>query len=639
MIRQKIDQIIMQNKIDAIFKEGNKFYTVNEAKNLFKKRLIHLVKNQYSESEITIYPAGVLGKEIADILLDENSKIKCLIDNNPTEMSYRNVCVKTYDDWKETYGDEVILICTNKFNNQFYNQLRLDKFNNIIDVAGYLKGMYPNMEGRAFIDFSIDRVEGIFNYQFINKLEHELKEENYENKTTFRTLLYGLFVIRDFFSAQKYIEIYQKIFDGSHYLKAMEEIEHYLWTTMEHIECKDTMVLHIIDSLKDKDIDEVQFLSSIAKKGIRISGLATQYPCTHYAMNIMFTGRNAFDIDVNGEMIHHGESQLLTMIEKNMQFSLATANKHLMDEFDEINDNRDSVYYHNGITRLLFEGLCLLEKMPQNHFIVLHSSAEAHTPFGSVGYSKKLKNVDYNMPYEELIEQNEHAIKYVDEELKWYFRFFDRGGVKNIILGDHGLDVEGAYNYGSGVKKDMPRCSKDDISIAFVVAGAGEKYVKGKIQANDEPNVLMDIYEGNIDKLQMYIRDYSYIQQPPGYAQDFVDRFIPRGIYSQYEGFIGIDFDEDMYLLSASGREQYFRPNEYGYRNLINNEKYAQRIDYCKSLLEFEEFPIEIYASEKYKYHLKVLKDNDEAEYKKIVDRLVAEGYSKYNEMGDLMEK
>ncbi|MBD5462844.1 MAG: LTA synthase family protein [Lachnospiraceae bacterium] len=633
MIRQKIDQIIMHNKIDAIFKEGNLFYAVSEAKDLFKKRLTLLVKNQYPGSEIAIYPAGIFGKEIADMLLDENVKIKCLIDNKSTEISYHNVCIKTYDDWKETCADDAILVCTPKFSNQLYNQLRLDKFNKIIDIVHFLKSMYPNTHGRPFTDFDIKRAEGIFNYQFINKLEHGLKEQNYENETAFRTLLYGLFVIRDFFSAQKYIEIYQKKFDGSPYLKAMEEIEQCLLDTMEHIEYKDTMVLHIVDSLKDKNIDEMQFLDSVAQNGIRISGLTAQYPCTHYALNTMFTGRNVFDIDLNGEMIHHGESELLKMIEKKMQFSLATANKHLMNEFEDINDNRNNVYYHNGITRILFEGLCLLEQRPQNHFIVLHSSAEVHSSFGSVGYSKKLKDVDCNMPYEELMEQNTHAIKYVDQELKWYFRFFDRAGVKNIILGDHGLDVEGSYNYGSGFKRDMPRCSKDDISIAFIAAGAGKKHVKGKIQANEEPNILLDIYEDNIDNLQTYISDFTYIQQPPGYAHTFVDRFIPRGIYSQYEGFIGIDFDEDMYLLSASGREQYFRPNEYGYRNLINNEKYTQRIDYCKSLLEFENFPIKIYANEKYKYHLKILKDNAESEYRKIVGRLIDEGYLNQNEI------
>lgn len=626
MLKSKIDNIISKYRIDAIFYVDGFFFNINEIYEQFKKKIVLEARKNHCTREIVIYPAGAFGREITDILLENDIKVKYLIDNKCFGSNYKNIPIISYEEWLEIENQEYIYLCSLNNNEQFYQQIVLDDLEDrIINVGKRMLSAYPYMDKHTFNELTDFGFEMLFTYEFLNKLECNLINENYINRELFKILIYGLLIIRDFYYAKIYIDKYTDVFADVSYKNAISEIESVLKTEFNGVEFDNIMIIHIVDSLRDSAIENMPFLSKLSKEGLRISGITTQYPCTHYVLNTMFTGRSTFDIDQNGEELQYKDSEFLRYIEKNMMFSIATCNKHLMEEFKEINSNRDSKYYHLGITRILFEGLCLVKKNPKNHVIVLHSSGEAHDPFYRVGYEKILIKMSENITFDEIKIQSDKGLDYIDRELEWYLQFFNKSGIINIIQGDHGIDISGNYNYFHGIKKDMPRCSKEATNTAFVASGVNKKFIKGKISIIKESNILFAILQGKIDQVESYCEEYTFLQQPPGYANAFVDRFIVRGIYSQYEGFIGVDLDEELFLLSATGREQYFRPKEFGYRNLIKHPNYKERIEYCKSLLEYKEYPIEIYASEKYQYHLEVLKKYRKQEYQIIKNRLEQE--------------
>ena len=86
-----------------------------------------------------------------------------------------------------------------------------------------------------------------------------------------------------------------------------------------------------------------------------------------------------------------------------------------------------------------------------------------------------------------------------------------------------------------------------------------------------------------------------------------------RGIWGQYEGFIGIRTMDEIYLVSGSGKELYFRPDEWAYWNLAKDTRFTVGLKKCREKLGDSVFPIEIYGMEKFRKHLELLAvyDND----------------------------
>ncbi len=615
MLHEKVDEIIKQNGFDKCFCLDSKMMCFAEVREYFEKEIVNRITANGIELTYVIYPAGNLGKDVADIMLKQGVSVRCMIDNNPNISDYRGIPIYNYEEYLKHAEEETLLLCSINYSAELLCTLKLDRIEKVLDVGTWYRNIFSFMSGKSIREAVVD-IESIFTFEHLNELERKILVD--PKVHDLKMLLYGLMMIRDFSSAKIYAEKYSE-YIGKEYDIVLHEIEEMIQKRIDALSISNVMVLHVIDSLKNQDIGKMAYLSNIAANGLRIEGLKTQYPYTLWALNTLFTGKSVFDIEMRGEKVHYEDSELLRFVKNKMLFSVASANPYIMDEFEMVNNNVRH-YQSISLSRMLFEGLCLIEESPTDHLILLHSYGEIHPPFFSIWENVETYGQEFD--FDGYIDKQNKAIKYSDRQIEWYYRFYKKKNLINVFMGDHGLNAGGAFNYSKGIKTDMPRCSKEDISAAFVADVPVEKYVVGQISSTRGPEILMDILNKKYENIDTYSSDHTYIQQVPAYEKNFARKFIARGIYSQYEGFIGVDLDEDMYLKSATGREQYFRPNEFGYRNLIDNEKYAERIKYCKTLMQYDEYPYEIYAQEKYADHMLYLQSYDVNAYCYISKRI-----------------
>ena len=578
-----------------------------------------------------------MGKRIADLLAEQSNCIAYIIDNNSEEKEYNGITIITYEEWWNRKCTDVVLLCSPINNDLFYNQLTLDGYQGkIVNVYEVMKDIYHNFEVPLDDLYALAGGEKL-GYEYINELELDfLASKGKKKDELLRVLIYLLLSVRDYYYAENYIEKLKKSADYTRYANAVKEIRKMISQVVENKEIKDVLFVHIIDSLEDSMIERMPVLQKTAEEGFRIKGITVQYPITHYAINTLFTGKDVSEIELGTREISIDDSDLLRYMKKeHIQVTYAACNPDKLMETTETDffDIRGCKMF---ISSILFEGLCCLDEMPESHMIVMHSINEIHAPNYSIGYKNRLIYLAKSLTLlsDEKVSLNDFslqfncAIDYVNKQLEWYLPYYQKTGCPNLIMGDHGGSCEFDYNLFYGTKQDLSWIgNKEKITLAFIISGLDKrKTVEGIIPNTSLSNILLDLLKLKSEQdelnLEKYVQKYAFLCAPPAYSENMNELLVPKGMYGLYEGFAGVATKEEIYLLSATGRELYFRPDEYRYRNLAHVNEWQDSKKKCKDLLQGREFPIEIYALEKYKYHLGMLEKYDEESFRKIMDRL-----------------
>lgn len=625
MLKDKVDDIIAKNRIDAIYVKDNVFMNWGEVCKDFAYNLENIIGKTIRQKRIAVYPGGNLGKSIVNALYENHiCRIECMIDNEAKEDEYKGVPLISYDEWLNNKPVEVVLICSQYMGEAFAEQLALDGYmGEIIDVYRYLNNTYNNLDIIPNGDSSL--TVKMWNYMYINKLELKYGASNGKEKLEIlKALIYGLFLRRDFCYSEKYIEELNGSDDYHLYKEAMNEVRQAISQVVENKEIENVIFIHIIDSLADYKVSQMPVLKKIADENIRVKGFTVQYPSTYYALTTLLTGKDTFEIELGKSELDWNDSELLRYLkQKDMRVTFISS---MPDELGTQKlDNFHSSKNGNGISSITFEGLCCLEDTPKNHMIIIHSDEEAHHPWYNIGSKKRLISIGYEKESkEDMIQQSADAISYVDDQIEWYFPYYNKTGGINLIMGDHGTSEEVVFQYYYGIKKDYGMMNNECLIPAFIISGLNTAAsIEGIISNVNMPDIILDLIMGNNkDDLEKYIQEYAIIEAIPTYSVGNNNLFLRRSIYGNYEGFIGIRTKEEIYLLSASGRELYFRPNECYYRNLSNNPAYFDAMEKCNELLNGREFPIEIYALDKFKYHVDMLEKYDKECYSKIMEKL-----------------
>lgn len=628
MLRDRVDEIIRKYRIDAVYAKDGVFMNWDEVCQDFACNFAEIIgrKNFNEDMRIAVYPGGNLGRKIVNLLLEYSYHSVCMIDNYAETKVHIGIPVITYSEWWSNNCTDAVLICSQEDSDIFINQLMMDGYKGeIVDVYKCLKGTYCNLE---LIPNDTYVLAGMWNYMYINRLELKYasaKEE--EKEEILKILIYGLFEVRDFYYAERYIEEIKTREDYLKYQKALGKIQDEISQVVENKEIDNVWFMHVIDALESSLIEQIPVLKKIADNGIRVKGVTVQYPYTHWTFNTMFTGKNAFDIELGTMEIDWNDSELLRYLkEKHMRVSCASGNGSVINGvMKSVNHNdrktSDMICYQ------LFEGFCLLEHTPKNNLIVLHSHG-VHYPYYSVGSGRKLVPIpNEKISREEMYDQFYSCLSYINKQIEWYFPYYEKTGCPNLFMGDHGGSPDAVISLYFGIKKDFSSLNIETLTPALLISGLDKgKVVDGLIPNTSLPDMFLDMIKLKAGpfglNLEKYVREYTYLQPVPAYDKHVVKQLLPRDMYGQYEGYIGVMTNEEIYLLSVTGRELYFRPKEYRYRNLASVDEWQDSKKKCKDLLQGREFPIEIYGLEKYKYHLEMLEKYDKDGFRKIMDKL-----------------
>ena len=439
--------------------------------------------------------------------------------------------------------------------------------------------------------------------------------------------MYELCLIKDFLYAERYIhdmeENFEEYGESSNYRSAINEIKEIMKCCAKQ-QGRDVLFIHIIDSLADYIVDKMPWLNAWAKKGIRFRGITVQYPCTQYSMNTMFTGKTPFEIEETTANVKWEDSELLSFIKSRYSINFVSVDRLVMKQFEEINDNHVKNWSHSALTEVLFEGLALWKKKNHDNVIIFNSGGELHTSFFRTGTTKRLDQCEKMVHKSQFEEQFKNAVQYVDEELAWYDNYYSLTEMPMIIMGDHGVSPEEVYNYFLGVKPDITRGNNKELTAALLINGVGKQAeISGLVPNTKTPNIIKAVLENKTETLEGMCENVVELEFIPGWDEIYCKRFMSRSIYGQYEGFIGIRTLDEIYLVSASDRELYFRLDiAGGYRNCVNDIQFKTNVEKCRKILADKKFPVNIFKAEKYKKHLELLEIYDNECYQEIIKKI-----------------
>lgn len=619
----RILDVIRKYRINAVYYINDLCYTQDEVTRIQRQQLELYASSLSAYKSVALYGGGRFCKEVFASLSKLNN-ITCIIDSSAskqkTSMGFPLVDLDEFLLNYESTTDAVIITSWD-YHEAFKSQLQLVNCHGaIIDLPQWMMEQFPDF-GRPIYEYT-----GRINYIQINDLELLYQQAvGIIKYRTLRKIIYALCMVKDFLYAEKYICEMERLFPalgGTDYRKAINEIKSIMEACAKQ-KGSDVLFIHVVDSLSDFIVDDMPWLSAHSRNGIRFRGITVQYPYTHYSMNTIFTGKSAFTIELSTENIEWEDSELLRFIKEKYSVNLISANSHVLQEFQKINDNTEADC-PSMLSEMLFEGLSLWNRKNNRNIIFIHSCGEFHAPYYSIGSGSKLVlcgDMTLKLQFEQ---QRQNAVYYADQELKWYDYFYSLTGMPMIIMGDHGSSLEEAYNYFLGIKRDLTRGMEETLSSAFIINRLGEEHgeIYGLIPNSKIPHIINAVLENKTEPLKNMSVDTVELEFPPGYQETYCKNFMSRGIWGQYEGFIGIRTRLEIYLVSASGRELYFRPREWKYRNLVGNDAYKEDVERCRKKLGNKKFPVDIFAMEKYKRHLELLKLYDNKCYLRIVESL-----------------
>ena len=630
---EEIMGIIKKYRIDAIYYSDGLHYTRDEAEQAQMRQLENYLASLPDYASVALYGGGLYCENIFSALKSLHGNISCIIDNFTSKIGdEKGIAVVNIDDFLLTKEKDVeaVLITSWDYHEAFECELKLvDYRGDIIDIPAWMMRHFPDLK-RPIYEYR----NGKMHYEQINEMELLYREAADAKKryTILKKIIYALCIIKDFLYAEKYIAEMELHFaefgESGQYRCAINEIKELMELCAKQ-RGKDVLFIHVIDSLAEFVVDKMPWLNAHSKEGIRFRGIINQYAHTHYALNQMFTGKSVFDMERTSENIEWDDSELLKMIREKYSINVASGIAHIMAMFKKVNDNAETVYPDYfpkfTLTEALFEMLALWGKKNYRNIILVHSCGEVHIPYYRIGSSSKLINYADMKSKKQFERQFEEALAYADEELAWYDYFYDLTNMPMITMGDHGNSPELEFQFFCGVKKDLPtRAIKEANNPALIInrIRSEKKEINGLISNIKIPLIIRAILEDDWGLIENISTDTVELQAVPGYGEAYCKRFMGRGIWGQYEGFSGIMTDDEIYLISETGRELYFRPNECRYRNLVKNPMYSAGLAECRNKLGHNVFPMDILKLKQYKSHFEQLELYDMECYQKLMERL-----------------
>lgn len=622
----EIQEIIGKYRIDAVHEINGSYYTQKEAEELQLQKLREYLSEFADWRTVALYGGGRYCESILETVKKAGKNIICIIDNFKSGMADEEIPVVPMCRFRSDYAAETnaVIISSWNYHREFENELV--NTGGILNVPAWMIGQFPGFT-RPVYEY------GRKTYLEINEMELSYKTlENKEKYGMLKKIILALCNIKDFLYAERYVRDMEKDFqeygESSIYRKAMDEIKERMENCAKQ-KGKDVLFIHIVDSMSDQAVDGMGWLNEHGKEGIRFRGITVEYPCTYYAVNTMFTGKTPFEIERTTKNAEIGwdDSDLLRFINSGFAINVAVGgDENSQLQWEKTNDNREKMknYPHFTLPEVLFEGLALWDKRKEKNIILIHSCGEMHASYLRAGGGEKLLVCDDMTEESQFDRQFSKAVEYVDEELQWYDYFYALTGMPMITMGDHGCSLEAVHNHFLGERKDVTRGFNELLLPAFIINRwkNGGSEIKGLIPNTKLPQIIMAVLEDKTLDFEDLAEESVKLEFLPGYGEDYCKNFMKRGIWGQYEGFIGIKTLDEIYLVSASGHEVYSVPEKYGNKNLSDDASYRERIEKCRDMIDKEGFPIDIFKLEKFEKHLKLLEKYDKECYRKIKQRM-----------------
>lgn len=396
---------------------------------------------------VAIRGGGFQGQKIIRCLSTENlKKVKYIID--------RDVAVSTGDIRLLYPGDEacfdVVIVGSYLHRSEFEDYYKnkgivvIDPFTKIIEQMYKNDKSYLEKEDAEYRHITYyDINECIWELTYLN-----VGTEKYK-KSAMKLFSY-LIEIKDFYNAEKYLDLYLKGYIREYnnlksFIKEVVELFNDIRIFIERKKNKD-IVINWVDNVCANDCYEMSETKELLANSLVFDNVYTVMPWTHNVFDLILTGKYPIESkfwERKNESYTVENSVLIKMLEDKGYHFIYYSNPGL---YSHTLPEKSCSRYLPGFDKLVMGERAMSECSTRHHWnalcdrithkeplcCLIHNLSETHDPYVYVGRNTEIKR------FCEKREIHMEGIKSIIEQLKWYGRYEKSGQAYQIYMSDHG---------------------------------------------------------------------------------------------------------------------------------------------------------------------------------------------------------
>lgn len=569
-----------------------------ELEKIYSKLCVQILLNELfdkysSDKKIALRTIGIYTDRVYDLLSDENKKkICCIVDRKEQAVSHNLPILRPFD-FNCNIADALILTSWH-IRSEFKTEAVKYTAAGIecVDIYDYIarRGFASSntylQDGEQDKYLHITHLDVSSNIYFLNNTTHEEEKKYY-----FELIIGQLIEMKDFVTAEKYINDYVKQgFDKNNiyfeFLEALNgllnEIEKYA-----HYRTQEDVVINWIDNVNASEVYNSDFGKKITDNSYVFKSAYTVTPWTRFTHIAVMTGMLPISDETYKPMrFSTDNSEVLNCVEKNgYQYKYIAGPGNYAHMY-----NKDNLpFYPNGFDGIVMgdknisecstriQWTALRERLLSNKPVcfIVHNLSESHSPYLYPEMTPYLgPRIDNKIP----------AMQYIFERVEWYSRFYGQN-VHQIYMSDHGDFMLNTRSYET---------ERTNIALVIKSSKLIPKFDDRMFSLKNFPKIVHYLVNDNEVKWDSIFSEYIPYENPDyaraaGIVHMVTNVWLTgnRETAMCYYQSRGIRTKEDMYIRYAVGKEIYYRlPDEK--TNYIDDEKYVDRIDMLRKLAPAE---------------------------------------------------
>lgn len=542
-------------------------------------------------------------------------KIQCFVEVNVNKntASRKHRQIQNVDmislDQLPNYDIQTVIIVTNRYMKEVFNQVYGNSEYNVIDMYDYICS-HNHTISLDFLNF-----ESIYNTQYeeIMLLQKKYKYEKVlkQKEWYLERLIYKYLLLFDFQTAFQFISEY--IQSDYRFQEQFITMEHQLKLFLASVKSEikkrsqNDIVIFWMDALRTDEVSKMDYLFQISRESkVFDNAFTTVYDTCGTMKSIVNKELQIDDFTEEDIRINNENSILLSKLEENnYNFHVICGGESEFYIFDKtlttLND------YYSPCSIKLWELVKLLLESDKPMCILTHLLTETHPPF-------HCPNIEQDFYYDrsslasDYEKQIDTSLSYLDKQLRFYLDLLGQN-CKKVFLSDHAKPRS---------LKDLctlqPTYWDELLHVVMFIHMPGikpehENRLYSHINFLEVIEYIMNPTDENYQKI--FSEEYIKIQSVDRYSGVDIQKKLADGTdIENLMAYRGVRTSEDKYILLSNGSERYYRlPDEN--KNLIDDLSYEDRIRYLKKqtgtyFLDLSKFSL-FKDSLKYIYHLENL--------------------------------
>ncbi len=332
------------------------------------------------------------------------------------------------------------------------------------------------------------------------------------------------------------------------------------------------IIVNWLDGVSFLKMRDMEWVSSLKDDSVFFTNMYNVMPTTSIGFKSMLSGKmpmkgRLFDMGFIGK---GGEYPIFDSIENEGYIIkyVGGAEKGANHFQPYVFRNTGECLYNSPCTDRQWEAVTMLAENPDtDYFVFVHNFHESHSPHAFIQYDGMLEMWHPYFPESQKVA----CRKYVDEEVRWYEKYY--GNAVEVYMSDHGDGND-----------EEPYYSEELTHLIFMVRNGQRRVVDDMISLKDMCKTIMAL--SRKEDISCYLNDHINVEAYDAYSKTRVDTVIreniPKQDWMQYQVY---RTKEELYVLFADGEERYYRlPDET--TDLSNMDEYREIIkEYRKQLI------------------------------------------------------